>query len=340
MRPSSHGLRRQALGRQVIDGTGSAAVPPTWRCAAIASSPSVTWQVVAADDHRLHRQSRDAGFIDIHCTRTGWSRAARFRRAGRAFRPPGHDDAGRRQLRPAPATGGNRHSLEASSRLDRRRRDRPAVETTWRDFLAALSARRCRSTSEPVGHGAVRAAVTGPFNPAPLTADHCDERADGAPRPGRRSTRAASVSAPASATRRASSRARTSPPRSRRRWSRGQALHLAPARLQHRQPCLSDRSRAARNNNLAPRSTRSCASRSVDARSCRSATWIFVGRNSWPTADVAIATIERARVTASTSPSMRSPTRQATPRSVLFPPEIPPQLESISSDPALLDAVK
>jgi N-acyl-D-aspartate/D-glutamate deacylase len=68
---------------------------------------------------------------------------------------------------------------------------------------------------------------------------------------------------------------------------------------------------------------------------------IFVGRETWPTCERAIAAIERAREEGLDVAFDAFPyTAGNTTASVLFPPEMLPQLESILADPDLLAAVK
>ena len=68
---------------------------------------------------------------------------------------------------------------------------------------------------------------------------------------------------------------------------------------------------------------------------------IFVGRETWPTCERALAAIERARDEGLDVAFDAFPyTAGNTTASVLFPPEMLPQLESILADPALLATVK
>jgi N-acyl-D-amino-acid deacylase len=68
---------------------------------------------------------------------------------------------------------------------------------------------------------------------------------------------------------------------------------------------------------------------------------IFVGRNTWPTVEEALRTVERAREDGLDVAFDAFPyTAGNTTASVLFPPEILPQLESILGDPQTMSALK
>ena len=68
---------------------------------------------------------------------------------------------------------------------------------------------------------------------------------------------------------------------------------------------------------------------------------IFVGRNTWPTVEDALLAIERARDGGLDVAFDAFPyTAGNTTASVLFPPEMLPQLESILADPAMMDVVR
>ena len=238
---------------------------------------------------------------------------------------------------PAPATARNRRSLEESSRLivD------DAIDLAWDDmdgFLTALERTPLPlNVAELVGHGAVRASVTGALNPAPPSEDELRAME----RHVRSSLDAGCVGlstglgyAPgifASADELARFAAWT---------SAAGKLFTSHLRAYSTVSPVYQTDPAARAHNLAAIDEILRVAERGRAK-LQISHLIFVGRNSWPTADDAIATIERARESGLDVAFDAFPyTAGNTTASVLFPPEMLPQLESILADPALLDAVK
>jgi len=238
---------------------------------------------------------------------------------------------------PAPATARNRRSLEESSRLivD------DAIDLAWDDmdgFLTALERTPLPlNVAELVGHGAVRASVTGALNPAPPSEDELRAME----RHVRSSLDAGCVGlstglgyAPgifASEDELARFAAWT---------SAAGKLFTSHLRAYSTVSPVYQTDPAARAHNLAAIDEILRVAERGRAK-LQISHLIFVGRNSWPTADDAIATIERARESGLDVAFDAFPyTAGNTTASVLFPPEMLPQLESILADPALLDAVK
>ena len=327
-------------GGQVIDGTGAPAVRAdvALRGDRIVAVGDLA-QVAARTTIDCTGKIVTPGFIDIH-SHSDWlvpggdsgALVEPFVRQGMTTLVGGNCG-----FSPAPATACNRHSLEASSRLivD------DAIDLPWNDmedFLAALERTPLPlNVAELVGHGAVRAAVTGPLNPAPPTADElramehhvrsaldagCVGLSTGLGYPPGIFAGEDELAAFASWTG-AAGKLFTSHLRA---YSTVSPVYQTdPAQRAHNLAAIDEILRVAERGRT----------------KLQISHLIFVGRNSWPTADDAIATIERARANGLDVAFDAFPyTAGNTTASVLFPPEMLPQLESILADPTLLDAVR
>lgn len=238
---------------------------------------------------------------------------------------------------PAPATEHNLHALADSSRLivD------DAIELEWSDmdgFLGALEATPLPlNVAELVGHGAVRAAVTGALNPAAPSADElaemerlvrtsldagCAGLSTGLGYPPGIFATEDELAAFASWTA-ASGKLFTSHLRA---YSCVSPVYQTdPAAKAHNLAAIEEILRVAERARV----------------KLQISHLIFVGRNTWPTVEQAIATIERARDAGLDVAFDAFPyTAGNTTASVLFPPEMLPQLESILADPAMMEVVK
>jgi len=327
-------------GGQVIDGTGApaAAADVALRGDAIVAVGDLA-RVTARTTIDCTGRVVTPGFIDIH-SHADWlvpgadsgALVAPFVRQGMTTLVGGNCG-----FSPAPATARNRRSLEESSRLivD------DAIDLAWDDmdgFLTALERTPLPlNVAELVGHGAVRASVTGALNPAPPSEDELRAME----RHVRTSLDAGCVGlstglgyAPgifASEDELARFAAWT---------SAAGKLFTSHLRAYSTVSPVYQTDPAARAHNLAAIDEILRVAERGRAK-LQISHLIFVGRNSWPTADDAIATIERARESGLDVAFDAFPyTAGNTTASVLFPPEMLPQLESILADPALLDAVK
>jgi N-acyl-D-amino-acid deacylase len=238
---------------------------------------------------------------------------------------------------PAPATEHNRHALEDSSRLivD------DAIELPWDDmngFLGALEQTPLAlNVAELVGHGAVRAALTGALNPAAPTEDElaamerlvresldagCVGLSTGLGYPPGIFASEDELARFASWTA-AAGKLFTSHLRA---YSNVSPVYQTdPTERAHNLAAIDEILRVAK---------RGGAKLQVSHL-------IFVGRNTWPTVEEALRTVERAREDGLDVAFDAFPyTAGNTTASVLFPPEILPQLESILGDPQTMSALK
>lgn len=324
----------------VIDGTGSAArrADVALRGDAIVAVGDLA-QVAARTTIDCTDRVVTPGFIDIH-SHSDWlvpggdsgALVEPFVRQGMTTLVGGNCG-----FSPAPATACNRRSLEESSRLivD------DAIDLPWDDmdgFLSALERTPLPlNVAELVGHGAVRASVTGALNPAPPSEDELRQME----RHVRASLDAGCVGLstglgyPPGIFASEDELARFAA------WTADAGkLFTSHLRAYSTVSPVYQTDPAARAHNLAAIDEILRVAARGRAK-LQISHLIFVGRNSWPTADAAIATIERARESGLDVAFDAFPyTAGNTTASVLFPPEMLPQLESILADPALLDAVK
>jgi N-acyl-D-amino-acid deacylase len=166
------------VGGQVIDGTGSAAKR---------ADVAIAGEVIAAVGDLSQLQARETidctgktitpGFIDIH-SHSDWllpgadhgALVEPFVRQGMTSLVGGNCG-----FSPAPITDMNRPAAQEASRLiiD------DTIDIRWqtmREFLDALERDGVSlNVAQLVGHGTVRAAITGPLNPAPPTGDELQE---------------------------------------------------------------------------------------------------------------------------------------------------------------------
>jgi N-acyl-D-amino-acid deacylase len=238
---------------------------------------------------------------------------------------------------PAPATAHNRRSLEESSRLivD------DAIALPWSDmseFLGALEQTPLAlNVAELVGHGAVRAAVTGALNAAAPTADElatmerlvresldagCVGLSTGLGYPpgifASEDELARFAAWTADAGKLFTSHLRA--------YSTVSPVYQTdPATRAHNLAAIDEILRVAERGGV----------------KLQISHLIFVGRNTWPTVTAALATIDAARQRGLDVAFDAFPyTAGNTTASVLFPPEMLPQLESILADPQTMAAVK
>jgi len=238
---------------------------------------------------------------------------------------------------PAPATEHNHRSLTESSRLivD------DAIDLPWRDmsgFLGALEQTPLPlNVAELVGHGAVRSAVTGALNAA---APSTDELA-AMERLVRESLDAGCVGLstglgyPPGIFASEDELARFAS------WtSAAGKLFTSHLRAYSTVSPVYQTDPATRAHNLAAIDEILRVAERAKAK-LQISHLIFVGRNTWPTVADAIATIEQARARGLDVAFDAFPyTAGNTTASVLFPPEMLPQLESILADPAMMAVVK
>jgi N-acyl-D-amino-acid deacylase len=238
---------------------------------------------------------------------------------------------------PAPATARNRHALAESSRLivD------DAIDLPWDDmdgFLTALEQTPLPlNVAELVGHGAIRAAVTGALNPAAPSTDELRAMEHHV----RASLDAGCVGLSTGLGYPPGIFASEDELAQFAAWT-GAAGKLFTSHLRAYSTVspVYQTDPAARAHNLAAidEILRVGARGNVKLQISH---LIFVGRNSWPTCEDALTTIERARANGLDVAFDAFPyTAGNTTASVLFPPEMLPQLESILADPAMMDVVK
>jgi len=327
-------------GGRLIDGSGSPA--------AAADVAVAGGEIVAVGDLRDLPARREIdcrgrvvtpGFIDIHSHsdflvpgRDCGALVEPFLRQGMTTLVGGNCG-----FSPAPLSERNRGAAHESSRLIA---DEP-LDLRWDDmegFLAALEETGVPlNVAELVGHGSVRAAVTGPLEPRPPSEDELrdmerlvrDALAAGCLgvstglgyAPGifaRPEELAAFAGFAASEDRLFTSHVRA--------YSRVSPVYQTdPDEHPHNLAALEEVMRAAREGGARLQLSH----------------LIFVGRNTWPTCERAIAEIERERAAGLDVAFDAFPyTAGNTTAAVLFPPEMLPHLESILSDPQALEGVK
>lgn len=324
----------------VIDGTGSAArrADVALRGDRIVAIGDLA-QVVAASTIDCAGKVVTPGFIDIH-SHSDWLvpggdsgvLVEPFVRQGMTTLVGGNCG-----FSPAPATMRNRRSLEESSRLivD------DTIDLPWDDmdgFLGALERTPLPlNIAELIGHGAVRAAVSGALNPAPPTTDELRAMEHQV----RASLDAGCVGLSTGLGYAPGIFASEDELAACASWaSAAGKLFTAHLRAYSTVSPVYQSDPAARAHNLAAIDEILRVAERGRAK-LQISHLIFVGRNSWPTADDALSTIERTRERGLDVAFDAFPyTAGNTTASVLFPPEMLPQLESILADPALLDTVK
>jgi len=328
------------VGGQVLDGTGARA----FTADVAVSGDRIT--AIGELAGVLARETIDCrgrvvapGFIDIH-SHSDWLVPAGdcgalvepFVRQGMTTLVGGNCG-----FSPAPVSERNRRALADSSRLvvD------DAIALPWSDmdgFLSALEATSLPlNVAELVGHGAVRAAVTGALNPA---APSTDELAD-MERLVRTSLDAGCVGLSTGLGYPPGIFASEDELAAFASWtSAAGKLFTSHLRAYSRVSPVYQTDPEARAHNLAAIDEILRVAERARAR-LQISHLIFVGRNTWPTCAEAIAVIERAREGGLDVAFDAFPyTAGNTTASVLFPPEMLPQLESILADPAMMDVVR
>jgi N-acyl-D-amino-acid deacylase len=238
---------------------------------------------------------------------------------------------------PAPVTEHSRGALRESSRLIVDDVLEPRWETMG-EFLDALADTGVPlNVAELVGHGAVRAAVMGPLDPALPSADQLDamERLAlasldaGCAGVSTGLGYAPGIFAQADELARAAGWA----------GSRGK-LFTSHARAYSRVSPVYPEPPGALPHNVRALVEVMDAARAGGAR-CQLSHLIFVGRRTWATCGQALAAIEGARERGLDVAFDAFPyTAGNTTAAVLFPPEMLPHLESILADPRALDGVR
>lgn len=327
-------------GGRVIDGSGTPA-----QHADVAVTDGRIVAVGALDALTAHRtldcsgKIVTPGFIDLH-SHSDWlvpgadagALVEPFLRQGMTTLVGGNCG-----FSPAPLSRHNRAGARSASRLivD------DEIDLRWEtmdEFLAALEATPLAlNVAELVGHGSVRAAVTGTLNPNPPSPDELAEM--------ERLTRAALDAGCVGV-----STGLGYPPgifshpdelAAFAGWA-GAAGKLFTSHLRaysRVSPVYQTPAEPTPHNIVAIEEILDVA-RAGRAR-VQISHLIFVGRKTWPTVDRAIATIERAREEGIDVAFDAFPyTAGNTTASVLFPPEMLPHLETILATPEMLDGVR
>jgi N-acyl-D-amino-acid deacylase len=238
---------------------------------------------------------------------------------------------------PAPVSDKSRRALRESSRLivDEELEPRWSTMAEFLDGLAATGVPL--NVAELVGHGAVRAAVKGSLDPSPPSEEELREME----RLAREALGAGCVgvstglgyapgifAAPEELARTAA-------------WAGAEGkLFTSHVRAYSRVSPVYQSDPEAEPHNLRALGEAMDAARAGGA-ACQLSHLIFVGRNTWPTWEEAIARVERERAAGLDVAFDAFPyTAGNTTAAVLFPPEMLPHLESILQDPQAMEGVK